>query len=308
MSTVYNEKGYYMRLANWQEWDIAATREAKPLMEQLVSIMELKPCMNNGAPKLLFTNHGTTRNGCIDFSSTNGHNRNEEHHKNGWSMHRTRDFQIWSHCNAPDVVCELVEKNLVHDTYVLPHSITPVYRRAQESGGLTFHAALVEWKGKGILLAGSGGQGKSTNCRRLPPPWHVLCDDETLIVRDARKRYVVHPFPTWSRIILENSDEKWDVQRYIPLSAIFFLDKAETDKITRLGRGQTAVYCTESAKQTWTTFERVMDCNELKEIKRKLFDNACELAELIPGFALQVSLEGQFWLKIEELLSSELAI
>ena len=41
--------------------------------------------------------------------------------------------------------------------------------------------------------SGSGGNNDSW------PPWRSLCDDATLVVRDASGRYWAHPWPTWSR-------------------------------------------------------------------------------------------------------------
>jgi len=105
--------------------------------------------------------------------------------------------------------------------------------------------------GHGFLLAGQGGTGKSTCCRRLPNNWKPLCDDESLIVLDKSKVYHVHPFPTWSDYIQKRAKNIWDVQGSVPLSAIFFLEQSEKDEVIPLSKEQSAILMTKSSKQAY---------------------------------------------------------
>ena len=73
-----------------------------------------------------------------------------------------------------------------------------IARDAQIRGGLLLHAALAELDDKGVILAGSHDAGKTTASSWLPEPWHSLCDDACLVVKDAKDRYWAHPWPTWS--------------------------------------------------------------------------------------------------------------
>jgi len=223
--------------------------------------------------------------------------------RNGWKVHDLEALKLWSHVNVPDVICEIgPQKN--HDLEIIRMwlSLHPIYQRALYSGGLPFHAALIERNGRGVLLAGQGGAGKSTCCRRLPLSWHALCDDETLIVRDDHKRYSVHPFPTWSTHLRQSSEQTWNVQQHLPLAAIFFLEKSEKDEVMHLGQARAAANINQSAIQAYRGNWSNMDSEENRYFRIKLFENACELAKSIPAFRLRASLKGRFWKKMEKVL------
>jgi len=152
------------------------------------------------------------------------------------------------------------------------------------------------------VLAGPGSGGKTTCCKRVPPSWRTLCDDETLVLRNNVAQYAAHPFPTWSEYLLKHSSKTWDVRKNVPLQAVFFLEKAERDEVVPLGNGQAAVVLSNSSiqvcRRTWGALRR----EETREIKKKLFYNACAMAENVPSFILRFGLTGRFWEKIEEAL------
>ena len=167
---------------------------------------------------------------------------------------------------------------------------------------MPFHAALVQHSGVGILLAASGNTGKSTCCRRLRSPWQTLCDDEALIVRDDQQRYMAHPFPTWSNYLWRRSRQTWNVEKHVPLLAIFFLEQGEADAVYTMGGGQAAVSVTQSALQAYPPNWRELDVYERRAFRKKLFENACELVKSVPTYKLRVSLTGRFWDEIEAVL------
>jgi SynChlorMet cassette protein ScmC len=171
------------------------------------------------------------------------------------------------------------------------------------TGGLAFHAGLVEYNGKGYLLAGPGDTGKSTCCRRIPSSWRALCDDESLAVVDPNGMYRTHPFPTWSDYILRNSDNSWDVQYSVPLAGIFFLEQAETDDIRPLRDAEAAALINNAAVQVWNKFLLRSDISSKRYFKLKLFDNACKMAKKVPSYLLSVSLTGSFWEKMEQVVT-----
>jgi SynChlorMet cassette protein ScmC len=299
-----HERVYSLRLANGQRWGIIATKGARRWVEKLASIMELKRCEPNGYPKLIFIKRESGRESLGEPISGSDLGIREDLPRHGW---KTRDFhalQLWSHDDMRDMICEIRHPE-GHEQDILRMWITlyPVYRQAQDSGSLPFHAALVERNGSGILLAGRGGAGKSTCCRRLPPPWHALCDDHTLIVRDDSDQYRAHPLPTWSDYLMRRSEPTWNVQRHLPLSAIFFLLRAEIDEVVPIGRGRTAGLMTQSAIQVYNpNFIRHLGREEVRALKKELFENACELTRSIPAFILCVSPSGQFWKQMEKVL------
>jgi SynChlorMet cassette protein ScmC len=181
-------------------------------------------------------------------------------------------------------------------------ALYPIFERAQNSGGVPFHAALLERNGIAVLLVAPGSTGKSTCCIRLRSPWQPLCDDETLIVRDLEKRYLAHPFPTWSDYLMKRSTKTWNIEYHLPLSAIFFMEQAETEEVLPIGQGEAAAYIHHSAMQVCRRRLYHLNRRESKSLRLKLFDNACELSRAIPAFKLGVSLKGRFWEKIEAVL------
>lgn len=88
---------------------------------------------------------------------------------------------------------------------------------AEDRGGLLLHGALAEHDGRGAILAGPGGVGKTTASRRLPPSWRSLSDDVALVVRGVDGKYWAHPWPTWSRFMFGGPCGSWDVQHAVPL-------------------------------------------------------------------------------------------
>jgi SynChlorMet cassette protein ScmC len=162
---------------------------------------------------------------------------------------------------------------------------------------------LQQIQGKGILLAAPADTGKSTCCRRLPPPWKALCDEETLVLSNDAKHYIAHPFPTWSDYFRKRSHRTWDVQRHIPVSALFFLEQSEEDEVIPLGKGEAAVLAQQLAIHVCYRYFTHLDHEQVRTRKEILFENACEIAKTIPAFKLRVSLTGRFWEKIEAVIS-----
>lgn len=180
-------------------------------------------------------------------------------------------------------------------------------QQAQRSGGVLIHAALAEYRGLGVLLAGSGTVGKSTASFRLPSPWRSLCDDTTLIVRDKPGRYWAHPWPTWSRFYSQDGTPgpggNWDVQRAVPLEAIFFLRQALQDRAEAVNRAQAAAMLMESVQQASHSMVRGMDQTAIQALYREQLTAVHKLVATIPTFILQISLDGEFWKEIERALA-----
>ncbi len=295
-----NNNGFCLRLANGQRWHIVGSSEIKPLIEKLTAIMELKTCEPNGYPKLIFIQRESDKELEPPTWSRNV-DILEGLPRNGWNVRNLGALKLWSHCDVPDVICETrPERNHDLDIIRMWLSLHPIYIRAQESGGLPIHAALVEREGMGILLAGPGESGKSTCCQRLPHPWRTQGDDEALIVKDEQKRYLVHPFPTWSKLLRNRCHQTWNVKRSLILAAIFFLEKAKIDEIIPIGQAETSVYSYKSSLNVCQRSWRNLGQEEERMLKKKLFDNACELARAVPAYKLRVSLKGRFWEEIEK--------
>jgi SynChlorMet cassette protein ScmC len=158
----------------------------------------------------------------------------------------------------------------------------------------------------GILLAGRSGVGKSTASTRLPPPWHALADDVTLVVRDGGGVYWAHPWPTWSWFFSKEDYRPgggvWDVQQAVPLRALFVLEQGKEDLVGPMGPGHAVALLTELARQTSRHFLRDMPLDEIAAFNLQRFENLCALARAVPAYLLHVSLDGPFWTEIERVM------
>jgi SynChlorMet cassette protein ScmC len=180
-----------------------------------------------------------------------------------------------------------------------------IAREVQRRGGVLLHGALAEWHGFGVILAGPGSVGKTTASERLPPPWRSLCDDTTLVVRDAQGAYWAHPWPTWSRFYSNGPGGSWDVQRAVPLGAVFFLEQAEEDCAGPVGAGRAVCCLVECAGQVSRLMLEDASPRTSHALRLERFDNICALAKTVPAYRLQVSLHGEFWLEMERVLSEK---
>ena len=280
-----------MKLANGQGWCITATRGVRSWVKRLASLMELKTCQGSGCPRLIFIKQESDKKWSKALL------------KEGWKSQNLKVLQFWFHSETPDVLCDIGPgEGTALDIIRMWQALYPIYRRAQDLRGIPLHAALVKRKKKGVLLAAPGNTGKTTCCSRLPHAWQVLCDDETLIVRNSHRQYLAPPIPTWSNYLKRNYEQTLDVQQYVPLSSIFFLEQAKIDDVIPMGQGKAAVLINQSAMQLCYRNWRNLDLEEKRELKKKLFDNACELSKTVPAFMLRVSLYGRFWEEIEKVL------
>jgi SynChlorMet cassette protein ScmC len=210
-----------------------------------------------------------------------------------------------SHQGSDNLICNIMEEGGNPDLDIIRmwQALSPLSRRTWELGGLSLHAALIERNGRGYILAGHGGAGKSTCCRRIPSEWNVLCDDEILVVLDSKGRYLAHPLPTWSNYLTSGKNDaliSCKLERCVPIEGIFFLEQAKTDKVIRIGKGNASAFIAESALQA---AQRNFDANCKNDnvlYRRKIFENSCAFAKKIPAFVLHVSLSGKFWEKIED--------
>ena len=102
---------------------------------------------------------------------------------------------------------------------------------------------------------------------------------------------------------MKRAPNTWDVQYSVPVSAIFFLERADNDEVTPLTASEASILMMESASQVCvhskTLYKQQPD---LPEFREKLFNNAFNLAMKIPAFRLRISLNGKFWEEVEKVL------
>lgn len=297
------ENRYRLRLADGQGWHLVATPETRKWVKKLAMIMELETCGTEEYPKLIFTRREPDKNDFRKLICKLDPKIQRDLPRDGWKAHGQKWLRFWSHSDFPDIICEIGhEEDRIMGFLIMWFSLFPIYQQAQQRGGMSLHAALVERDELGVLLVAPGEVGKSTCCRRIPHPWRSLCDDETIVVRDNQNGYLAHPLPTWSDYMWQGSERTWNVQRYLSLAAIFFLQQAETDEVISIGQGQAALLINRSESCAVLRNRAVLDREDEMTSRMRSFSNACEIAQTIPGYILRVSRSGQFWEEMGKVL------
>jgi hypothetical protein len=275
-----------LSLADGSRWEVAAgDEEAASIVSQLASAMRLR--MAAGAIEPM--NHD---NPCRLFVQVDG-----------------RTFP--ADCYVPSaserdgaVTCILSPSDYWGGPYINLLRLSLVFaRHAQARGGVLLHGALAERDGLGVILTAPSGTGKTTASHRLPDPWRSLCDDTTLVVRDAQGRYWAHPWPTWSRFLDGGPGGAWGVEDAVPLKGVFFLAQAMDDQAERLGPGQAVSMLMEYVAQVSADMAPGLGKEKLRALHLERFDNLCALARMIPAYVLHISLTGAFWQEMERALS-----
>jgi SynChlorMet cassette protein ScmC len=175
----------------------------------------------------------------------------------------------------------------------------------ERSGGLLLHGALVERDGQGVILAGAGGTGKTTACRRLVRPWRCLSDDANLVARDGLGAYWAHPWPTWSKLTSGERTGSWDVQRAVPLRGVFFLAQAREDRVEPIGPAQATCLLAESAEQLSAGIIGRMSRPAGRAHRLQRLDTISGLAKAMDHYRLHLSRAGRFWQEIERVMERE---
>lgn len=223
---------------------------------------------------------------------------------------RINGYKVYSKPNevtltlASSMPGEDIEKQLPFRTQLMLLA-QPMWLEAQARGGLLIHGALAEKDGGGVIMTGASGAGKSTACRRLPPPWQTLSDDLTLVVRDPGGRYWAHPWPTWSQFLISDHGGRWEVEKAVPLKSIVCLDRGDDDELRAVDAGAAACLLVKSAEQAaWQLILRMEDERLSREMSVQRFNNVCILARSVPAYILRLSRDGPFWEGLEHARSS----
>jgi len=203
------------------------------------------------------------------------------------------------HCILPEMNKENPKMRFVS----MISALFPIYREAMNSGGLVLHAALLYHPNiDGIAILAPSGTGKSTCAWRIPQPWSAYCDDLILVVRKPPSKYYVHPLPTWSNFYSSRSSAPiWPIEQYTDLHGLFFLQKAENDKVIPLPKPDSVQWIYESSMQIYKEFIYCMSKEEQLNQKNIIFSNACQLARECQSFILKSTFHGCFWVEIERI-------
>lgn len=183
------------------------------------------------------------------------------------------------------------------------------------NGGILLHGALAKYvaptaqiqgkcDGVGVIMAASSGTGKTTASKRLSLPWTSLCDDLTLVVRDAQGNYWAHPWPTWSQFWDGQPGGAWNTPRAVPLVAIFLLARNQHDYTEEIGSGRSLSLLLEIAKQAVHAREWRQKTSQVRTVRLMRFDNLCTITKVVPVRILHFSADGKFWVAMEKALQA----
>jgi len=158
------------------------------------------------------------------------------------------------------------------------------------------HGILAEKAGRGVVISGPSGIGKSTAARRLPEGgWNVLADDCLLATRSANGDFLAQPVPTWSVFYANSAPERtWNCEKVVPLKAIFLLDRG-AERAERLDFQQTLIGFTRSVGDMTRMLSGRVEGERGKFLYRRAFNLASEMAKKLPAYHLFATLEGKFW-------------
>ncbi len=288
-------KGFGLSLADGSRWWLAGCPPASYWVEKLAPMMHLQPESANGADHIIFLENANP------LEVVQRHLPPDS----GWYLVVKKNRVLWHRLDRPFLLIQWLGPLTATDSYVgMRDSLAVVYWQSLRRGGLPFHAALAEHQGRGFILAGASGTGKSTCCRRLSTPWQARADDEVLVALTPEGRYVAHPFPTWSDYFMNRGNPTYRVQEPVPLAGLFFMEQAPEDECFPLSPAEALVQTIISGQVALSHFLWYCGPEAAKSIRSDLFANACELVKRVPAFRLRVSLTGRFWEKLEAALGT----
>jgi SynChlorMet cassette protein ScmC len=298
------QRTFSLCLANRQSWQFVSDRYARELHERLAAVMQLDATDPQDVPRLILT---FASSAAPEWPACRVPESVSEFMPDlpadGWTAQDVGRVRLLRHQDRDDVICSVTgEAARGRHLQTVWGVLTPILRNVQETGGCVAHASLLVREDQGVLLVAPSGMGKSTCARRIGYPWSALCDDQALVVKVREENYHCHPLPTWSALFDDLAARSWNVQRHVPLKAIFFLERSDMNRVQPLGKGRAVALLSKSAQSMAGTRESGMDRDEEIGFKRMLFDNASDVVKSVPCFVLYANLTTRFWEQMESVL------
>lgn len=164
-----------------------------------------------------------------------------------------------------------------------PFSIDTVLRvicslTLAEREGFLLHAASAVRGGRAFVFVGKSGTGKTTMMRLKPSDAIALTDEVSFVQRNG-SGYVAYGTPFYGELARPGEPCK------APLEAIYFLEHSTEIQSLRLT----------SAEAAGGLLENMLFFAKNAELARGVFTETCRLAERVPAFRLQFTLDQRVW-------------
>ncbi len=172
-----------------------------------------------------------------------------------------------------------------------------LYPLIQKSQALLLHGALIRQGKAAVILAGAGGNGKTTCFRRVTAPWQGCGDDALLVRRTSRGEFRVRALPTWSQFYYDRPFFQVNCAEEFELAGLYRIIKDERDFIEPIDcaaafhTGMNAL----NDFRNWWAFPS--DSDLLRRMRLQAVNFLMELVDtpqLRRGY-LHCTLNGKFW-------------
>ncbi len=219
----------------------------------------------------------------------------------------------------PTIIMKIDKATLNAKVYIVPSShltdeqtgflwrrlyYLPLLSAVNSTATCVAHGVLAEFEGKGVIVSGPSGIGKSTASRRLPEPWRVLADD-CMIVQKLADGFHAAPVPTWSLFYTANCESRsFACDRQVKVDTLFLLDRGP-DHAEPIDRKQAIVGFTRSVGDMTKIMTGRLPGAERKNVFDRGFAMAADLAGTLRVRHLFATLEGKFWTAMEETLNGK---
>jgi SynChlorMet cassette protein ScmC len=301
-------RSYSLALADGQRWSFVALADAGPWVERLATIMGLQESSRGPVSERLIVVTRNAHEGAItvwEDGLTQGSTWASLGHWHPVNPSPYQHLLLYSSDNGRAFMFDVGrEKDPEEECVKMQQALSLIFRETIKGGGFPFHCALFDCEGKAVLLAGSGGAGKSTCYRLAEAPFEPLCDDLCIVVREHSRAFAVHPLPTWSDYLWRKSKGAWQTSRSLPLKAIFFLKHGRANEIVPVGQGEASMLINALARQMFEPSWIYGSVHEKRVLRRRLFQSASDVARAVPSFVLRFKESGGFWKSIERVLGS----
>jgi hypothetical protein len=192
------------------------------------------------------------------------------------------------YCGDMDIV-EVAGKKMVRNPIAYPvDQLLVMYMLANREGAL-IHSSGVDFHGRGYMMSGRSGAGKSTISKRFESAGHEVLSDDRIVVREIDGELRMFGTP-WSGEagIAKNKD--------LPLKGIFFLHQGAVNHLKKIKPAEamerlipvTSVpWYDKSVLPTVLTFceEMISTCPAYDLVFKRDIDVECVFEEFIPKFS-----------------------